>query len=130
MSLIEIKTKADNWLESFSDQILSPQEQFFDASGVYWIGVSTPMPHPSDGELKNTNLNESAPGMPSWSGFGLTLPTQLDFAVRVDAIRKVPDCFAFDIVAEISWSGAAYVKTYTYHHEWIKGDWVQIGPFA
>ena len=49
MSLQEIKDKAETWIQAFKDQILSPQEDYFDSNGVCWIGVSTPAPMPSDG---------------------------------------------------------------------------------
>tara|TARA_R100000963_G_C4576213_1_gene59090 strand:- start:29 stop:421 length:393 start_codon:yes stop_codon:yes gene_type:complete len=130
MSLAEIKTKAETWIEAFKDQILSPQEDYFDSNGVYWIGASTPDPMPSDGATNETDPSIFAPGMPSWSDFGIVIATELDYAIRVDSIRKLPDCFAFQIVAEISWQGANYDKKSVYHTSWEDGPWVQTGPFA
>jgi hypothetical protein len=130
MSLAEIKAKAETWIEAIKPLVLPLEEDYFEDKGAYWIGVSTPDPTPVDGSSEETDASSAAPGMPSWSDFGLVIATELDYSIRVDSIRKLPDCFAFQVVAEISWQGATYDKKSVYHEGWDDEPWVQTGPFA
>ena len=130
MSLAEIKAKAETWISAFKPLVLPLEEDYFEDNGAYWIGVSTPDPTPVNGATEETDPSSAAPGMPSWSDFGLVIANDLDYAIRVDSIRKLPDCFAFQIVAEISWQGASYAKVSIYHEGWEDQEWVQMGPFA
>jgi len=126
MSLDTIKSEAELYLSSLQDQILPLQESYLLTAGNYWQGVGTPTPTPVDGSIGNPDPNVARSGMPSWFGFGATLPFSAPFAVSCDELRRPAGYRAFRVSAYFLWDNGSWTADVLYEGSWETLVWHRV----
>jgi hypothetical protein len=108
MTLEQIKSEAELFLSSMMDQIEPLQETYLSSVGKYWQGLGTPNPSPEDGAIGTPDPDVAREGLPSWSSFGVTLPSSAPFAIRVDEEKWPSGARAYVAVTYFGWDDGVW----------------------
>jgi len=130
MTIQEIKDSAEAFIEGKKSVILPLQQAWIDTHDKFWQGLRTPTILPQDGAELPTDENLARYPMPSWIGFGITLPSVSCFSIGCDETVNhdcVSGCesFSFSLWGRFIYSDVTYCKRSNWCEEdgWVDYPW-------
>ena len=131
MTIDQIKTEAEDFIDDTKSVILPLQQAWLDTHSTYWQGLRTPTVTPQNGAELPTDGSLARYPMLSWEAFGITLPTTSPFSIGCDEVVDWQcEMKIFSLWCRFIFSDVTYCKRSNWCEEsgWVDHEWEMQEP--